>query len=71
MMVTRSRMRSKQQGLEWIKATEYWIDLVNIKALLGQNGYREALVNPQRCGSKVDTNQGVHMGGSQRYASAI
>jgi hypothetical protein len=25
----------------------YWIDLVNTKALLERNGYREALVNPQ------------------------
>jgi hypothetical protein len=39
----------------------YWIDLVNTKALLERNGYREALVNPQRCGSKVDMNQGVHV----------
>jgi hypothetical protein len=49
----------------------YWIDLVNTKALLGQNGFREALANPQWCGSKVDTNQGVPLGGSERYASAI
>jgi hypothetical protein len=48
----------------------YWIDLVNTKALLGQNGYREALANPQRCGSKVDANQGVHLGRSEQYASA-
>jgi hypothetical protein len=39
----------------------YWIDLVNTKALLERNGYREALVNPQRCGSKVDMNQAVHV----------
>jgi hypothetical protein len=28
-------------------------------------------VNPQRCGSKVDTIQGAHLGGSERYASTI
>jgi hypothetical protein len=28
-------------------------------------------VNPQQCGSKVDTNQGVHLGRSERYASTI
>jgi hypothetical protein len=43
----------------------YWIDLVNTKAQLEQNGYKEALANPQRCGSKVDTNQGVHLDGSE------
>jgi hypothetical protein len=35
----------------------YWIDLVNTKALLERNGYREALAIPQRCGLKVDVNQ--------------
>jgi hypothetical protein len=48
----------------------YWIDLVNTKALLERNDYREALANPQRCGSKVYTNQGVHLDGSEWYASA-
>jgi hypothetical protein len=48
----------------------YWINLVNTKALLKRNGYREALANPQRCGLKVDTNQVVHLGGSEWYASA-
>jgi hypothetical protein len=43
----------------------YWIDLVNTKALLEQNGYGKALTNPQRCGSKVDTIYGVHLGGSE------
>jgi hypothetical protein len=47
------------------------IDLGNTKALLERNGYREALANPQRCGSQIDTNQGVHLGGSERCASAI
>jgi hypothetical protein len=52
----------------------YWTDLVNTKALLallGQNGYRVALANPQRCALKVDTNHGVPLGGSERYASAM
>jgi hypothetical protein len=49
----------------------YWIDLVNTKALLKQNGYMEELAIPQRCGSKVDTNQGVHLDECERYASAI
>jgi hypothetical protein len=49
----------------------YWIDLVNTKALLEWNGYREALAIPQRCSSKADANQGVHLGGSERYAYAI
>jgi hypothetical protein len=44
---------------------EYWIDLLNTKALLERNGYREALAIPQRCGSKADANQGVHLGGSE------
>jgi hypothetical protein len=39
----------------------YRIDLVNTKAPLGQNGYKKALTNPQRCDSKVDTNHGVHL----------
>jgi hypothetical protein len=49
----------------------YWTDLVNTKALLGKNVYRGALANTQRCDSKVDTNQGVPLGGSEQYASAI
>jgi hypothetical protein len=49
----------------------YWIDLVNTKVLLEWNDNREALAISQRCGTKVDTNQGVHLGGSERYASAI
>jgi hypothetical protein len=49
----------------------YWIDLVNAKALLERNGYRKALSNPHRCGSNLDVNQGVHLGGSEREASAI
>jgi hypothetical protein len=49
----------------------YWIDLANTKALLERNGYRKALAIPQRCGSKADVNQGVHLGGSERYTSAI
>jgi hypothetical protein len=47
----------------------YWIDLVNTKALLEWNGYGEALAIPQRCGSKADANQGVHLGGSERHAT--
>jgi hypothetical protein len=58
----------------WLKSERrqagYWIDLVNAKALLERNGYRKALVNPHRCGSNLDVNQGVHLGGSERYASA-
>jgi hypothetical protein len=49
----------------------HWIDLVNTKALLERNGHRKALANPQRCGSKVGANQGVHLDGSEWYASAI
>jgi hypothetical protein len=49
----------------------YWTDLVNTKALLGQNGYRVALANPQRCALKVDTNHRVPLRGSERYASVI
>jgi hypothetical protein len=49
----------------------YWIDLANTKAPLERNGYREALAIPQRCGSKVDMNQGVHLGGSKRDASVV
>jgi hypothetical protein len=49
----------------------YWVDLVNTKALLEWNGYRKALANPQWCGSKVNSIQGVHLGGSEWYASAI
>jgi hypothetical protein len=44
----------------------YWIDLVNTKTLLKREGCREALAIPQRCGSKLDTNQGVHLGRSER-----
>jgi hypothetical protein len=47
----------------------YWIDLVNTKALLERNGYRKALANPQRCVSMIDPSQGVHLVGSERYAS--
>jgi hypothetical protein len=43
----------------------YWIDLVNTKALLEWNGYRKALVNPQRCCSMIDVSQGVHLVGSE------
>jgi hypothetical protein len=43
----------------------YWIDLVNTKALLERNGQRKAHANPQRCGSKADANQGVHLGRSE------
>jgi hypothetical protein len=49
----------------------YWIDLVNTKALLEWNSYRKALAIPQWCGSKVDTNQGVHLSRSEWYGSAI
>jgi hypothetical protein len=35
------------------------------KALLEWNGYRRALANPQKCDSKVDTIQGVHLGVSE------
>jgi hypothetical protein len=40
--------------------------LVNAKALLEQNGYSKALVNPQQCGSNLGANQGVHLDGSER-----
>jgi hypothetical protein len=49
----------------------YWIDLLNTKTLLKRKGYREALVIPQWCGSKLDTHKGVHLGGSEQYASVI
>jgi hypothetical protein len=49
----------------------YWIDLVNANVLLERNGYSKAPANPQRCGSNLGVNQGVHLGGSEREASAI
>jgi hypothetical protein len=41
----------------------YWIDLANTRAPLEQNGCKKANVNPQRYGSMVDANQGVHFSG--------
>jgi hypothetical protein len=68
---TKSReIKTTGLGVNQHKA-RHWIELVNTKALLEWIGYREALAIPQRRGSKVDTNQGVHLGGSEQYVSAV
>jgi hypothetical protein len=50
----------------------YWINLDDSRVLLGhQVGYMKALTKPQRYGSRIDVNQGVHLIGSDRCASTI
>jgi hypothetical protein len=42
----------------------YLIKIIATQALAGQNGYKKALVKPQRYGWMINVNQGVHSVGS-------
>jgi hypothetical protein len=47
----------------------YLLESSDTRALTGQHGDEKALVKPQRYGSRMDANQGVHLVESERYAT--